>query len=71
MTLGLTKTLELDYETTLAKLPEALKSEGFGGSRTVVTAIDPMETFAADDPALRPIADQVRAKLSRVLERLG
>ena len=41
------------------------------GARTVVTAIDPMETFAATDPALRPIADQIRAKLARVLERLG
>ena len=41
------------------------------GPRTVVTAIDPMETFAAADPALRPIAEQVRAKLARVLDRLG
>ena len=41
------------------------------GARTVVTAIDPMETFAAHDPALRPIAEQVRAKLARVLDRLG
>ncbi len=40
------------------------------GARTVVTAIDPMETFAAADPALRPIAEEVRAKLARVLERL-
>ena len=40
------------------------------GARTVVTAIDPMETFAASDPALRPIAEQVRAKLARVLDRL-
>jgi uncharacterized protein (DUF302 family) len=121
------KTIALDYETTLAKLPDALKSEGFGvltevdvrntlreklgvefrrykilgacnptlapealsadlgagvmmpcnvtvyedGANTVVTAIDPMATFAASNPALRPIADQVRAKLARVLERLG
>ena len=120
------KTLAMDYETALAKLPEALKSEGFGvlteidvrdtlkaklgvdfrrykilgacnpplahralstdlgagimmpcnvtvyedGPRTIVTAIDPMETFAANDPALRPIAEEVRAKLARVLERL-
>ncbi len=127
MTHGIQKTIALDYDTTLAKLPEALKSEGFGvlteidvrdtlraklgvefrrykilgacnpplahqalttdlgagimmpcnvtvyedGARTVVTAIDPMETFAASDPALRPIAEQVRAKLERVLGRLG
>ena len=127
MTHGMTKTVALDYDTTLAKLPDALKSEGFGvltevdmqstlraklgvefrrykilgacnpplahqalsadlgagmmmpcnvivyeeGARTVVSAIDPMETFAASDPALRPIAEQVRAKLARVLEPLG
>ncbi len=41
------------------------------GARTVVTAVDPMETFAASDPALRPIAEQVRSKLERVLARLG
>lgn len=120
------RVVALDFDTTLAKLPEALKSEGFGilteidvqgtlraklgvefrrykilgacnptfahqalsadlgagimmpcnvtvyedGGQTIVTAIDPMETFAASDPALRPIADQVRHKLARVLERL-
>jgi len=122
----MTKQVALDYDATLAKLPEALKSEGFGvltevdvqstlkaklgvdfrrykilgacnptlahqalsadlgagimmpcnvtvyedGSNTVVTAVDPMETFAANDPALRPVAEQVKAKLARVLERL-
>lgn len=127
MTHGMQKTLALDYDATLARLPDALKSEGFGvltevdvqstlraklglefrrykilgacnpalahqalsadlgagimmpcnvtvyedGPRTVVTAIDPMETFAATDPALRPIAEQVRSKLARVLDRLG
>ena len=40
------------------------------GARTEVTAIDPLETFAASDPALRPIAEQVRAKLERVLANL-
>jgi uncharacterized protein (DUF302 family) len=38
--------------------------------RTVVTAIDPMLTLAAGDPGLRPIAEKVRGKLARVLERL-
>jgi hypothetical protein len=33
--------------------------------------IDPIEIFAANDPVLRPIADQARARLSRVLQRLG
>ena len=126
MSHGIQKTVALDFDTTLAKLPDALQAEGFGvltevdvqktmraklgvefrrykilgacnpslahqalsadlgagimmpcnvtvyedGARTVVTTIDPMETFAAADPALRPIADQVRGKLVRVLERL-
>jgi uncharacterized protein (DUF302 family) len=40
------------------------------GDRTVVVAVDPMETIAADSAALRPIAEEVRGKLARVLERL-
>lgn len=123
---GMKKVVAMDYDTALAKLPDALKSEGFGvlteidvqstlraklgiefrrykilgacnpslahqalsadlgagvmlpcnvtvyeeGAGTVVTAVDPMETFAAADPKLRPIAEQVREKLARVLERL-
>lgn len=124
---GMKKIVSTDYDATLAKLPEALKSEGFGvlteidvqstlraklgvefrrykilgacnpplahqalsadlgvgimlpcnvtvyedEGGTVVTAIDPMETIAAADPKLRPIAEQVREKLGRVLERLA
>jgi uncharacterized protein (DUF302 family) len=127
MSHGITKNLAFDYDTTLAKLPEALASEGFGiltqvdvqatlraklgvnwrryqilgacnpslahqalsadlsagimmpcnvtvyedGDRTVVIAVDPLETFAAADPALRPVAEQVREKLARALDRLG
>lgn len=41
------------------------------GEKTVVTAVDPLETFAASDATLRPVAEQVRAKLARALERLG
>lgn len=37
----------------------------------VVTAIDPMQTIAAQHAALRPIAEEVRGKLARVVERLG
>jgi uncharacterized protein (DUF302 family) len=40
------------------------------GDRTVVTAVDPMATFAAEHDKLRPIAEQVRDKLARVIERL-
>ncbi|MGE5183098.1 MAG: DUF302 domain-containing protein [Acidobacteriota bacterium] len=120
------KKLTLGYDAVLAKLPDALKTEGFGvlteidvkdtlqkklgvefrrykilgacnpplahralsaaidvgvmlpcnvivyeeGDGTVVNAIDPMETIAATHESLRPIAEEVRAKLVRVLERL-
>lgn len=120
------KVVSLPYNAVLARLPDALKAEGFGvlteidvrdtlreklgvefrrykilgacnptlahralqaelgvgvmlpcnvavyeeGERTVVVAIDPMATIAADSDALRPIADEVRGKLARVLERL-
>jgi len=37
------------------------------GARTVVTAVDPTETFAAAEPSLRPIAEEVRDKLARAL----
>jgi uncharacterized protein (DUF302 family) len=40
------------------------------GDHAVVIAVDPMETIARDSAALRPIADEVRGKLARVLERL-
>lgn len=123
---GIQKTLSLPYDAVLARLPEALKSEGFGiltqidvrdtlreklgtefrrykilgacnpalayralqaelaigvmlpcnvvvyedDQQTVVTAVDPMQTIAAGSEALRPIAEEVRGKLERVLERL-
>ena len=127
MTPGIQRQVPLDYEAVLAKLPDALKAEGFGvlteidvrdtlraklgvefrrykilgacnpplahrvlqaelgagvmlpcnvivyeeGDHSVVIAVDPMQTFAAGDDRLRPIAEEVRAKLVRVLERLG
>lgn len=37
---------------------------------SVVCAIDPMQTIAADDPALRSIAEDVRGRLTRVLDKL-
>ena len=123
---GLQRVVSLPYDVVLARLPDALKAEGFGvltqidvrdtlreklgvefrrykilgacnpplayralqaelgvgvmlpcnvvvyedGERTVVIAIDPMETVAAGSAALRPIAEEVRGKLARVLERL-
>lgn len=44
--------------------------EGDDG-RATVEAVDPMATMAAGDATLRPIAEEVRAKLGRVLERLA
>ncbi len=38
--------------------------------RAVVTAVDPTQTMAAQHAGLLPIAEEVRAKLARVLERL-
>jgi uncharacterized protein (DUF302 family) len=123
---GMQKTVSLPYDAVLARLPDALKAEGFGvltqidvrdtlreklgvefrrykilgacnpplayralqaelgvgvmlpcnvavyedGERAVVVAIDPMDTIAANSAALRPIVEEVRGKLARVLERL-
>jgi uncharacterized protein (DUF302 family) len=38
--------------------------------KAVVLAIDPLQTIAAASPEVRAIAETVRQKLSRVLERL-
>ena len=40
------------------------------GDTSVVIAIDPMETVASASAALLPIAQEVRTKLGRVLDRL-
>ncbi len=40
-----------------------------GGSVTV-NAVDPLQTIAAADPGLRPIAEEVRGKLSKALAAL-
>ncbi len=37
----------------------------------VVTAVDPTQTIAAQHAGLLPIAEEVRTKLTRVLERLS
>ena len=121
------RTLSISYDAALARLPEALASEGFGvlteidvretlraklgvelrrykifgacnpplayralqadldigvmlpcnvvvyeeGDRAVVNAVDPLQTIAAQSDALRPIAEEVRGKLVRALDRLG
>ena len=127
MNAGLQTTVPAPYDDVLARLPDVLKSEGFGvltqidvretlreklgvefrrykilgacnpplayralqadlaigvmlpcniiayedGANTIVIAVDPMATIAAKSDALRPIAEEVRAKLARVLERLA
>jgi uncharacterized protein (DUF302 family) len=40
------------------------------GGGTTVNAVDPLQTVAAADPALRPLAAQVRERLARVLAAL-
>jgi uncharacterized protein (DUF302 family) len=124
---GLRRTLSIDYDTALARLPDALRTEGFGvlteidlaatlraklgvefrrykilgacnpslahralavelelgimlpcnvvvyerdGGGANLIAIDPLATLAAHDPALAPIAAEVRARLERALAAL-
>ncbi len=43
--------------------------EGDDGG-AVILAIDPMQTVAAANPAIRPVAEQVRERLGRVLSRV-
>lgn len=38
--------------------------------RTAVTIVDPLQTLARESDPLREMAEQVREKLERVLERL-
>jgi uncharacterized protein (DUF302 family) len=125
---GIGKTLDLGFDEALARVPEALKAEGFGvlteidvqatlkkkldvdfrryrilgacnppfahralqhsldvglllpcnvivyeadDGKTVVSAVDPMQTMAAQgDPEMRPLAEQVQQKLRRVIDSL-
>ena len=122
----LAKSLAISYDDALARIPDALKSEGFGvltqidvkntlhekigvdfrrymilgacnpqlahralssdldigvmlpcnvivyedDGHAVVHAVDPMQTIAATNPELRPIADEVQQRLRRVLDRI-
>ncbi len=125
---GISRTLDRGFDEVLAKVPDALKTEGFGvlteidvqatlkkkldvdfrryrilgacnppfayqalshsldigmllpcnvivyetdDGRTVVSAVDPVQTMAAQaDPAVRPIAEQVQAKLRRAIDAI-
>ncbi len=122
---GIQRTLDRGFDEVLARVPEALKTEGFGvlteidvqatlekklgvdfrryrilgacnppfahqalshsldigmllpcnvivyetdDGRTVVSAVDPVQTLAAQaDPGVRPVAEQVQAKLRRAI----
>jgi uncharacterized protein (DUF302 family) len=127
MVAGIKRELRIGYDEALARVPEALKAEGFGVLTEIdvaatlkaklgvdhrrykilgacnptyahralgmeldlgvmlpcnvvvyerddrgatVVAIDPMQTIAAQDPKLAPIANEVRAKLARAVESL-
>ena len=125
---GIRRTLDLGFDEALAKVPEALKAEGFGvlteidvqatlkkkldvdfrryrilgacnppfahralqhsldvgmlmpcnvivyetdDGKTVVSAVDPMQTMAAQgDAAIQTLAEEVRRKLERVVASL-
>ena len=41
------------------------------GNTTVIKAIDPTRTLAAEKAELRPIAEEVRAMLARVIKRVA
>jgi uncharacterized protein (DUF302 family) len=127
-TFGIKRTLDVGFDDALARIPGALKAEGFGvlteidvqqtlkiklgvdfrryrilgacnppfahralehsldiglllpcnlivyegdDGRAVVSAVDPLQTLAAQgDEALRPIAEEVQRKLRRVVEGL-
>ena len=126
--IGIQKTLDIGFDDALAKIPEALKTEGFGvlteidvqatlkkkidvdfrryrilgacnppfahqalqhsldvgmlmpcnvivyetdDGTTVVSAVDPMQTMAAQgDPEMAPLAEAVQQKLQRVIDSL-
>ncbi len=127
MAIGIRKSARGTFDEVLARIPEALKQEGFGvltridvkttlkekigvdfrryqilgacnpryahqalmlepsigallpcsvavweedGGAVTVNAVDPLQTLAAADPRLKPIADEVRAKLAKALEAL-
>ena len=125
---GIQKTLDIGFDDALARIPEALKAEGFGvlteidvqatlkkkidvdfrryrilgacnppfahqalqhsldvgmlmpcnvivyetdDGKTVVSAVDPMQTMAAQgDPEMAPLAESVQQKLQRVIDSL-
>lgn len=65
------RALQAELEVGLMLPCNVIVYEGDDG-RAVVVAIDPMETVAArGNPEIRRVAQTVREKLARVLDRLG
>jgi uncharacterized protein (DUF302 family) len=63
------KVLSADLEVG-AMLPcNVVVYEGDDG-KAVVLAIDPTQAIAAANPAIRPVADEVKERLGRVLSRI-
>jgi uncharacterized protein (DUF302 family) len=63
--------LQADLEVGLMLPCNVIVYEGDDG-KAVVTAVDPMQTMAAQqNPQVRGVAEVVRAKLEQVLARLG
>lgn len=50
-----------------AMLPCSVAVWDEGDGQVTVNAVDPIQTIAAANPALRPIAEQVRERLARAL----
>ncbi|MBI5837566.1 MAG: DUF302 domain-containing protein [Candidatus Eisenbacteria bacterium] len=65
------RALQAELEIGLMLPCNLVVYEGADG-KSVVAAMDPVRTLASIGlPALAPIAEEVRARLGRVLERLG
>jgi uncharacterized protein (DUF302 family) len=63
------KVLSIDLEVG-AMLPcNVVVYEGDDG-KAIVLAIDPTQAIAAANPAIRPVADEVKERLGRVLSRI-
>src|SRR5512140_1059471 len=64
------RALQTEIEIGLMLPCNVIVYEGNDG-KAVVAAIDPMQTVAAQDPRLEPVAHEVRDRLSRVMDRLA
>jgi uncharacterized protein (DUF302 family) len=64
------RALSAELEVGLMLPCNLIVYEGDDG-KAVVAAIDPMQTVAAADARLAPIAKEVREKLARVLEKVA